>query len=125
MHSEKLNPANLVRNYGFWMAVLLSTLVLINLTIFYKMDNIAHAGISGLCWLAIFSLLWDRRKELQFKQQLLPIAIGVVLVAINLWFSKSIPNTKESNVLSVMPFVFSVGAALIASGFQGLKQFKE
>ena len=124
MNTDKLNFSSLIRNYGFWMGILLSTLVIINLTIFYKMDNIAHAGMSVLCWLAIFSLLWDRRGELKFKNELLPTVIGVLLIAVNLWFSKSIPAQKESNILSVAPFIFALGVALVASGFYGLKQFK-
>ena len=124
MNIEKLNPHSLIRNYGFWMGVLLSTLVIINLTIFYKMDNIAHVGMSGLCWLAIYSLLWDRRGQLKFRQELVPMIIGIFLILVNLWFSKSIPTEKESNILSVAPFIFSLGMALLASGFQGLKQFK-
>ena len=120
---ENLSVNSLARNYGFWMAVILVTLVAINLTIFYKIDNIAHAGMSGLCWLGVFSLLWDRRKQLKFKSELMPTIIGILLIMINLWFSRSIPTEKESNILSVAPFIFSLGIALIASGFYGLRQF--
>ena len=94
MKIDKLNINDLIGNYGFWMAVLLSSLVIINLSIFYLMDNIAHTGMSALAWFAVFSLLWERRKQLNFQQKLLPILLGILLVA------------------------------LVASGFYGLKQFK-
>ena len=124
MKIDKLNINSLIGNYGFWMAVLLSSLVIINLSIFYLVDNIAHTGMSALAWFAVFSLLWERRKQLKFQQKLLPVLLGVLLIAINLWFSRSIPDEKESDILSVAPFIFSVGVALVASGFYGLKQFK-
>jgi len=114
----------LTKNKGFWLLVALSTLITINLTIFSKMDNIAHAGMSGLYWLAVYSLLWDRRKELTFKTKLLPCIIGALLIAWTLFVSRSIPTEKENNLLSIAPFVFSCGLALIASGFNGFKQFR-
>ncbi|MBL1208840.1 cyanoexosortase A [Geminocystis sp. GBBB08] len=124
MNTEKLNPTELMRNYGFWMWFVLSALVAINLTIFYKMNNIAHAGMSGLFWLAIYSMLWDKRHELKFKRELFPSILGVLLIGWTLFVSKSIPTEKENNLLSIAPFVFSLGVSLIASGFYGLKQFK-
>lgn len=114
----------LTKNKGFWLWVALSALVAINLTIFTKMNNIAHAGMSGLYWLAVYSLLWDRRQELTLKSKLLPCIIGGVLIAWTLFVSRSIPTEKENNLLSIVPFVFSCGLALIASGFNGFKQFR-
>jgi cyanoexosortase A len=124
MNSEKINPQVLVKSYGFWMWVILSALVIINLTIFWKMDNIAHAGMSGLFWLAVYSLLWDRRQELKFKSELWPTLLGVLLIGWTLFVSRSIPTGKENNLLSLAPFIFSLGVSLIASGFYGLKQFR-
>ncbi|NCO75686.1 MAG: cyanoexosortase A [Cyanobacteria bacterium] len=124
MDTGKLNPTELLKNYGFWMAIILSALVAINLTIFYRMNNIAHAGMSGLFWMAIYSLLWDRKKELKFQCQMLPTILGILLIGWTLFVSKSIPTEKENNLLSVAPFVFSVGLSFIAAGFYGLKQFR-
>lgn len=124
MNSEKINPQVLIKSYGFWMWVILSALVIINLTIFWKMDDIAHAGMSGLFWLAVYSLLWDRRQELKFKSELWATLLGVLLIGWTLFVSRSIPTGKENSLLSIAPFIFSVGVSLIASGFFGLKQFK-
>lgn len=124
MNIKKLNATELIKNYGFWMWVLLSALVVINITIFFKMDNIAHAGMSCLFWLAIYSLLWDKRHELKFKSELFPTLLGVLLIGWTLFVSKSIPTEKEDNLLSIAPFIFSLAVSLIASGFFGLKQFK-
>lgn len=124
MNIEKLDKSSMTKNYGFWMLIILSTLVIINITIFYKMGNIAHAGMSGLFWLAIYSMLWDKRQQLVFKKRTIPIILGVLFIAWTLFISKSIPTTKEDNLLSIAPFVFSLGVSLIATGFYGLKQFK-
>lgn len=124
MNIEKLNKLSMTRNYGFWMWVILSTLVMINLTIFWKMGNVAHAGMSGLFWLAIYSMLWDKRQELIFKKELIPSILGILLIGWTLFISKSIPTEKENNLLSIAPFIFSVGVSLVAAGFYGLKQFR-
>jgi cyanoexosortase A len=124
MNIKKIEATELIKNYGFWMWVLLSALVVINITIFFKMDNVAHAGMSGLFWLAIYSLLWDKRHELKFKSDLFPTLLGILLIGWTLFISKSIPTEKEDNLLSIAPFIFSLGVSLIASGFLGLKQFK-
>lgn len=123
MEVQKVEIGKLTKNYGFWMVVLLSALIVINLTVFWKMDDVAHVGMSGLYWMAVYSILWDRKKELKFKTQWLPCVIGVILIIWNLYISRSIPASKEINMISVAPFMFSVGVALIASGFYGLKQF--
>ncbi|BAQ60732.1 hypothetical protein GM3708_1138 [Geminocystis sp. NIES-3708] len=94
------------------------------MTIFWKMGNVAHAGMSALFWLAIYSMLWDKRQELIFKKQLIPSILGILLIGWTLFVSKSIPTEKENNLLSIAPFIFSVGVSLIAAGFYGLKQFK-
>lgn len=124
MSDINLSPQKLFKTSHFWLAVIFSGLVAINLTLFYKMDNIAHAGMSALFWLGIYSLLWDRRNELKLESSLLPSLLGFILVAWVLFISRTIPTEKENHLLSIAPFVFGVGLSLIASGFQGLKQFK-
>lgn len=124
MEINSIKLEQLTKNKGFWLWVALSALIAINLTIFTKMNNIAHAGMSALYWLAVYSLLWDRRKEITLQNKLLPCIIGGILIAWTLYISRSIPAEKENNLLSIAPFVFSCGLALIASGFNGFKQFR-
>ncbi|GAB4320591.1 MAG: hypothetical protein Kow0091_28080 [Geminocystis sp.] len=88
------------------------------------MNNVAHVGMIGLYWLAVYSLLWERRKKIYFQQKLIPCIIGIALIAWTLFVSRSIPTEKESNLLSIAPFIFATGLALIASGFRGLKEFR-
>lgn len=108
---------------GFWLWVALSALVAVNIAIFWQMKNIAHAGMSWLYWLAVYSLLWDRRKGIVLKTDLFSCLVGIALIIPTLFIHSHIPLTKESHIHSVSPFFFSLGLALIASGFSGLRQF--
>ncbi|AFZ53389.1 hypothetical protein [Cyanobacterium aponinum] len=124
MEINGIKPQELIKNKGFWLWAILSALITINLTIFWKMNNVAHVGMIGLYWLAVYSLLWERRKKIYFQQKLIPCIIGIALIAWTLFVSRSIPTEKESNLLSIAPFIFATGLALIASGFRGLKEFR-
>lgn len=37
---------------------------------FWKMNNVAHVGMIGLYWLAVYSLLWERRKKNIFSTKI-------------------------------------------------------
>ncbi|HIK38141.1 MAG: cyanoexosortase A [Geminocystis sp.] len=120
---KEINTNRIASKRGFWLWVALSALVAINIAIFWQMKNFAHAGMSVLYWSAVYSLLWDRRREIVLKTDFFSCIFGVVLIVTTLVISSHIPTTKESHIHSVSPFFFSLGLALIASGFSGLKQF--
>ncbi len=124
MKALDLTQVKPLKNSSFWLVAIAAGLVAINLTLFLKMGNVAHAGMSSLFWLAIASMLWDKRHELKLESSLLPSLLGALLIAWVLFISRSIPAEKENHLLSIAPFVFTFGLSLIASGFQGLKQFQ-
>ncbi len=124
MNTLELTRIKSVKTPSFWLLAIAAGLVAINLTLFWKMGNVAHAGMSALFWLAIASMLWDKRHDLQLESNLPATLLGALLIIWVLSISSSIPATKEDPLLSIAPFFFGIGVSLIASGFDGLKQFK-
>ena len=124
MNTLQLSTIKSIKTPSFWLLVIAAGLVAINLTLFWKMGNVAHAGMSALFLLAIGSMLWDKRHNLELESNLSATLLGTLLITWVLFISSSMPETKEDPLLSVAPFVSGVGVSLIASGFRGLKQFR-
>ena len=111
-------------NFPFWLVAIATSLVTINLTLLGKLGDTAHLGMSALFWLAVASLLWEKRSKLKLKSKFLPTLIGFSLIAWVLIKSFPIP-TQPDPWLRISPFIMALGLSLIASGFRGLKQFQQ
>ena len=120
-------PVKLIKNSPFWLLGIAASLVAINLTLVWKARDIGHLGMSILFWLAVGSLLWEKRHSLSLESGVLPSLLGALLVAWVLLNSASLPDLQYSVVhnpfLRISPFISALSLALIASGFRGLKQY--
>ena len=97
-------------------------LVAIHLTLNIQADRYSHLAMSILFWLAAFSVLEEKRNQLQFGSGMGAALLGTVLLAGVLVKSGTLPR---GNFLSVSPFLSGLGLALLASGFRGLNQYRQ
>lgn len=78
-------------------------------------------SISLLCWGAVFSLLWEKRRTLNLESDLFSSLLGLFIVSFVLlrsWFI-----TKYDSFFEFTPLLSGLGVALLASGVKGLGQY--
>lgn len=103
----------------YWLLALLSAIASLHLIILDRSEQPNLMSISILFWLAIASLLWDKRKTLNLESDPISTIIGFLLIALVLIRSVS----PAGYHLLISPFLCSVGLCLIASGFKGIRQY--
>jgi cyanoexosortase A len=112
---------SLSRQPQFWLLAIAAGLVAIHITIVGKVETGDLFGISVIYWLAVGSLIWEKKETLVFKTDLVATVFGTFLLLIVLF--KSILPYVDSKFLYAAPFVSGLGLALIASGFDRIKQY--
>ena len=122
MKSIHLTPVSRLKNAQFWLLAIGAGLIAIHITLTWKSDNPSLLGTSLLFWIAISSLIWEKRDSLNLESGVLPSFLGISIIILLLFKSASL--TSFGGFLFLFPFIVAVGIALIASGFRGLKQYK-
>jgi cyanoexosortase A len=105
----------------FWLLTIGSGLMAIHLTLVWRADNPNTIGTSILFWSAVASLVWQRRDDLKLESGVFASLVGFLLIAVILIRSASIP--LGGNFFDLIPVLSGLGLGLLASGFQGLKQY--
>ena len=109
----------------FLLIVIATGLITLNMTLLWKMGDTAHFYMSVVFWLAVGSLLWDKRDSLKqggVKSDRLSIVAGTILIAFILLKSAMV-SSQSNYFLRLAPFLSGLGLSLIAVGFQNLKQY--
>ncbi|MCC3404534.1 MAG: cyanoexosortase A [Microcoleus sp. PH2017_10_PVI_O_A] len=109
----------------FWLIVIATGLITLNMTLLWKMGDRAHFYMSLVFWLAVGSILWDKQnilKQSGGKRDLLSLVAGTILIAFILFKSAMVSN-KLDPFLRVAPFLSGLGLGIIAVGFQDLKKY--
>jgi cyanoexosortase A len=109
----------------FWLIVIAAGLITLNMTLLWKIGDMAHFYMSVVFWLAVGSLLWDKQDSLKqggAKSDTLSIVAGTILIAFIFWKSAML-SSQSTYFLRVAPFLSGLGLSLIAVGFQNLKQY--
>lgn len=119
MKGNSFIPVKKLYSAQFWLLVILCCLTAIHITL-AKSVNISFQGLSIICWLSGGVLCWEKRHQLILDSDIVSSFIGLSLISIVLFKSSVSPT---SNFLQVSPFVSIIGVGLLASGFQGLKQY--
>jgi hypothetical protein len=68
----------------FGLIIIATGLVTLNMTLLWKMGDIAHFYMSVVFWCAVGSLLWDKQdilKQSELKSDLLSRVAGTILIA--------------------------------------------
>lgn len=109
----------------FGLIIIATGLVTLNMTLLWKLGDIAHFYMSLVFWLAVGSLLWDKQdilKQSGGKFDILSRVAGTILIAFIL-FKSAIVSSKFDHFLRIAPFLSGLGLGLIAVGFQDLKKY--
>jgi cyanoexosortase A len=122
MKSIHLTSVSRLKNAQFWLLAIAAGLIAIHITLTWKSDNGSLLGNSLLFWIAISSIIWEKRDSLNLESGVFSSFFGLSIVGILLLKSASL--TSFGGFLFLFPFIVAVAIALIASGFRGLKQYK-
>lgn len=109
----------------FCLLAIAAGLVTLNMTLLWKMGDIAHFYMSLVFWLAVGSLIWDKQnilKQSGRKIDILSTVAGTILIVFILFKSATVA-TKSDHFLRIAPFLSGLGVGLIAVGFRDLKQY--
>ncbi len=107
----------------FWLFATWISLISINLTLVGRLaDNIDETAIQTLTWAVAILLVIRNRAKLKFDTTPSAIAVGTLLI---IWvLLKSVLTRKVNDILFILtPIAGTIGVALIASGWHGLKQY--
>lgn len=107
----------------FWLLATWSSLMAINITLMGRLANsVDETAIQILTWAVSVLLVVRDRHKLKFETNPSAIAVGTMLV---IWvLIKSLLTRRVYDVLFILtPLMGTVGVALIASGWRGLKQY--
>jgi len=103
----------------YWLLGIGAGLLTLNWTFLLRTDNAELLGTVGLLWLAIGTLLWEKRDQLDLNSSPSATIAGVALIALVLGRSLA----PDGYHLQVSPFLSFLGLALMAAGFRGIRQF--
>lgn len=103
-------------------AVALMTLYL---TLVGRAGDTAHLGMSVLFIMVAGVLLWEKRHSLSFEAGMFDQFVGAGLIGWVLWESRSISSDDYQTILRLLPLISALGLSLLASGFGGLKQYRQ
>lgn len=117
-----------LKSSKFWLLGIAAGLSAIHLTITWKSDNSDLWGLSVLFLAAVCSLMWKKRDTLNLGAGGISSVIGTLIIALVL-LKSTYPTGKFPHLVDkfsyVSPLISGVGLGLIASGFKGLKQYKQ
>jgi hypothetical protein len=114
IHLTSVRP---LKTSQFWLLATAAGLIAIHLTLLLRSDNLNLLGISILFWLAVSSLLWQKRNSLNLESGIFSSLLGLSLLAFVLL--KSFSLSHFGLFLCILPFIAAFGLALLASGVQG------
>ncbi|MEQ8386409.1 MAG: cyanoexosortase A [Coleofasciculus sp. A1-SPW-01] len=131
MKATSLTPLQRLKIPPYWLLAIAAGLVAIYMTLSWKAGDEAQLGMSVLFWLAVGSLLWGKRQELNLESEVVPSIAGALVIGFVLWYSAHISGLRLTNenvqrlapLLRLLPFISAIGVALLASGFKGFKQY--
>lgn len=103
----------------YWVVALGIALAALHLTIVDLSKELNLMSLSILVWLAIASMLWDKREDLSFKSGVFSSCLGGTLILFILVRSLS----PAGYHLTISPLISGIGLALIASGIKRIYQY--
>lgn len=122
MNINEIASLKLIKDIRYWLLGIAVGLQTICLGLVWKADDTGHFGMSLLFLFAVGSLTWEKRNTLKFESTVVPTIVGIGLISWVLWSSA---NLADGNIMRLLSFTSALGVALLASGFKGLKQYRE
>lgn len=116
-----LHPVFPLKLYGLMSIAAILVAVHISLVMrLTEIPNLLHGSI--LIWAVGGFLVWERRKQLTWANSSLSFGLGLGIVAIVLYINLS--RDGYHTFLRFTPLVSAISLGLLASGYQGLKQYQ-
>ena len=107
----------------FWLLTTWVSLIAINTTLACRLaDSVDDTAMLVLTWAVAILLVIRNRKNFKFESTPSAIAIGVLLI---IWvLVKSLLTRRINDILFILtPVMATVGVALVASGWKGLRSY--
>ncbi|WP_353258938.1 cyanoexosortase A [Prochlorothrix hollandica] len=134
MQLTNSSPLELARQPYVWLLALAGLVSSVYLSLLWRIEDVAHLGMSGLFLMAAASLIWDRRSSLTLHSHWLPSSLGAGLVLLSLGYSHYLVGLDSAHFSTeiinlsffacrLSPFISLLGVALLMSGFRHLRQF--
>jgi cyanoexosortase A len=112
-----------IQDIRFWLLSIVSGLATIHVTLVWQLTKSSdRLSITILIWSAILFLLWERRKKLRLKSEIIPSLLGCFLIVIFI-FRSTFLLFFDQPFLRILPLVIFLSTALIASGIKELSQY--
>ena len=114
---KQLDWPSLLRMPRTWLIALGIAIAGLHLTILDQSHRPNLMSVSILMWMAIASLLWDKRENLLLKANLFCTAFGATLILLVVLRSAS----PAGYHLTVSPLISGIGLVLMTAGVQGFR----
>ncbi|MCL6433798.1 MAG: cyanoexosortase A [Leptolyngbyaceae cyanobacterium HOT.MB2.61] len=105
----------------FWLLCALTAFAALHLALLSRLDDSELFATSLLFWVAVGSLIWEKRYTLNLESGFVSSLIGVLILGLLLLRCNALPDS--TSMLRSLPFVAMLGLGLLASGFSGLLQY--
>lgn len=116
-----------LKNVKFWLLGIGSSLIAINLTVVLRhgtvISGFTSAYINFLFFITIYFSLQEKRQNLTFESGFYSSCLGALMIL--LVFIKSAFQINIRLLYLFTPLMSGFGLALLASGYQGLKQYRK
>ena len=99
------------------------SLCLVHLSMIWRVGALSFFGLSVVFWSAIAALIWDKRETLQLKSGIFSSCFAITLL-LPLLIKSVFLITQSTSSLYLFPLIAFFSLTLLASGFQGLGQYK-
>lgn len=106
---------------AFWLLGVTASFIAIHLSLTWHNLSPSFLAMSLLFWLSAANLVWNQRHGLNLNAGVFASLVGTTLLALLLLLNST--AITGGNFLRAYPFLAAVGLALLASGFQGLRQY--
>ena len=124
MKYTKIIATKINNKQQLWLLGITASLMAIIMTVTWKSGEISQLGMSLLFYLAVGSIIWDKRHELILKSDIFSRCLGILLIAYILWQSVSLTKSDLLIVFTrLSPLICAIAVGLLASGWRGLKQY--
>lgn len=117
------NLIQLFKRPQYGLLGLLACLFSIYLVLLWRVKDLAHFGMSVLFLLAAITLIWENHSNFTYRHERSACLAAVGLIGWVIWQSTGAFNENDLQ-LRLFPFFSALAVALIASGFQGLLQYR-
>lgn len=105
----------------FWLLAIATAIAVLHLTLTSRIEESDIFATSLLFWFAAGTLVWDHRHQFDFHSGLLPSIVGATILIFGL--TRLTLSPDSASMAWGFPIIATLGLGLLASGFQGLRQY--